>query len=374
MDQLVLFPDRIAVDKNFSPNLTKDHNNKLNWAMDFEASFGLPREPINDVLLFLLKKCYDNPIAKELTFTIKEVAKFNEKTPQVYNKLTFTKSPDINETDGTTYINNLEVILYRLTYLNLRLTKSYILPKKDKAEMRKNLKTIQILQSFTKTMIDGKTKKYAIQLNPYIVKNLSLFLFYTSHEDYKKVSKKGRQARSWKLYYMNLNSLFNNLLFNANTIQPSFDEIKRILSLNPNAEAKEHKRTISNVTKYLLGLPSLQGLKMEWVKTGRQRYPYTPKFSIQKELVKGNPLLEDEKSKFRRVDLYLICELKDWNIAITNKSLKENRELLSKAFKSAYTNVLHRDPSGEEYEFLKTGMYKGRFDSALRKHMNGVWS
>ncbi|MEQ6169137.1 hypothetical protein AAOE16_18200 [Ekhidna sp. MALMAid0563] len=371
MEQLALFPDRIAIDKNFSPNLSKDQEGEIQWAMDFQASFDIPREPINDILIFLLKKSYDNPLNSEITFTIKEIAKFHEKTTQVFNKLTLVEGPDKDKVSNDTYINNLEIILYRLATRNLQLSRSYIIPKGNKNELKKDIRTFQILNRFERTMLDGKTKKYTVSLDPRIVKNLSSFFFYTSHEDYKKVSSKGRKASSWKIYLMMLNNLFNNLQYNPQTLQPSFDELKKLLNLSPDSPAREHKRKITDATESLLTLPSLTGLKFKWIKSGKQRFAYTPCFYLDKERMNANPMIEDEKSKFRRVDLYLISELKEWNVPISREGLKEHGALFYKAFQGAYNDILRREaPSEEIREFFDTGSYKGKYDSFLKRYIN----
>lgn len=371
MEQLALFPDRIAVDKNFSPNLSKSQAGEIQWVMDFQASFDISREHINDVLIFLLKKCYDNPINSEITFTIKEISRFHEKTPQIFNKLTLSDAPDKDKISNDTYINNLEIILYRLATRNLQLSRSYVLPKAGKNETKKDIRTFQILNRFERTMLDGKTKKYTVSLDPRIVKNLSSFFFYTSHEDYKQVSSKGRKASSWKIYLMMLNNVFNNLLYNPDTLQPTFDELKKLLNLRPESPAREHKRNITEATEKLLELPSLTGLKFKWVKSGKQRFAYTPFFFLDKDRLQANPMIEDEESKFRRVDLYLISELKEWSVPISREGLKENSALFYKAFQSAYKDILRREASSDEIKgFFDSGSYKGKFDSFLKRYIN----
>ena len=106
MQQLPLFSDRIAIDKNFSPNLNKTVSGEIQWAMDFQASFDIPREQINDILIFLLKKSYDNPLDSEISFTINEIARFHEKDTQVYNELTLVDSPDRDKPPSST-INSM---------------------------------------------------------------------------------------------------------------------------------------------------------------------------------------------------------------------------------------------------------------------------
>lgn len=369
--QLSIFPaaDRIAIDKNFSPDLKRSKDihksDGPQWKMDFEKSFDIPREQINDIIIFLLKKCYDNPLDTCIKFTINEISAFHEKTPQNYFRLTVTDKPDFNPTTNEEYVNNLEVILHRLTTRNLILGTEYIIRESQHEEKYSGITSLQIITRFEKKMIDGKTKAYSVTLHPGIIRNMASFFFYTSLEDYKKVSQKAKRAGSWKLLYLRLSNIFNNLN-NNRADHSSFEELTSLLNLNPNTAAPQKKNALTKAITELLQLPSLKGLHFKWAKSGAQKFAYTPQFTLNQEEAKSNHLLETEEAKFKRVDIFLINLLREWNIPISKKHIKENTSFVYKALYMSYQMTINRELTAEEsHQFFDQKMYKGKYKTAL---------
>jgi hypothetical protein len=362
--QLSIFDEKIAVDKNLSFH-TSIVNGELTFSYDYAESFDEPAAVINDVLLFIMKQYYDDPI-RGAVFTIKDYATFTGRSLTELRK-------KIEE--GGKHGNELERLLYKLVNRNLILHKDYILKnREDKIQEIKGFALIGSFEILTKksqpNITDKRVKFYKVLPHQNIRLNMPSFLYYVSTKDYNLLSSKYYRNPSYRVLYMRLCSLYNSLkIGRQETI--TFDELAKILDYNIN-EPRKAKQLISKTLTKLLSMESLFSLGFDWTTSDNGKYKYKPWFYLKDE--KKTLLAEKTIDKFKRLDMLIIESLREYIPfdIITNSFeydtfisiLKAENVNMYKIFDRCYMSNFKKEiPEGVFRLWAQDFIYKDDFDN-----------
>ena len=364
-DQLTIFEEKIAVDKNFSFT-TIQVKGKRRFRFDLEETYDEPISDILDAILFLNKKFYDNPLSYS-EFNMEDYAHFTGKKLKKVHGLTGPKSEH--------YDNDLERLFYKFVNRNVVINDCFYSPNGDIKEVYEPFPILQKYSKISKKELvskgfDKRRKRYAAKLNPIIIENLSTFLFYTTLSDYQKIVNVYYRNKRNRLLYSRLSNLLNNLKGNQ-TDKTSFDELTFIMNYK-SKDPKENKRLLTDAIDTMLKLESLRGLNFKWERNGRGHY-YIPYFWID-ESVKSNLLNESRVDKFKRLDLLIMSRLSQSVTVEDNKiSYEELRDYLNKyvydILSYCFPKVLKKDVGNEDCNlFLDKLCYQDDYNNYYASH------
>lgn len=314
-NQFSLFSEKVPVDKNLDFSTVVSDGQEA-FKILFKETYKEDPKDILDVLFFLQYKIYNNPLS-DPKFTIEEYAQFYQRNVKKYRGLTEGKKTK-------NYENDLERIFYKLMANNIVTLTPYKSPSNEEKEI---MKPFTIITQFirykheNKAALDDKRKKmYEASVNPVLVRNLSTFFFYTTLNDYKKITKEYYRNPGYRNLYLRLSNLLNNLRFNPyKTQQPSFNELATILGYysddkENHAPNKEMHRMIDESVKKILQFDSLKGLDFSWQRNANG-YTYVPNFSINNITIENNSLgvrAEDAAETYKRLDNLFLYQIKQY--------------------------------------------------------------
>ena len=370
--QLSIFDEKIAVDKNFSFH-TSTINGELTFGFDFEESFEEPNAVISDVLLFIMKQYYDDPVRGAL-FKLKDYAAFTGRTIQTLRR---------KKVDDHKHGNELERLIYKLVNRNLVIKGGFITKNN---EVAKTFEPFTLIKSFViidKNVMavtsDKRSKYYHVLPHKNIRQNLPSYLYYVSMKDYNLLSAKYYRNPCYRILYMRLCSHYNSLRIGRDD-SISFDELAKILEYNTN-EPRKTKQLITKSIKMILSMESLQSLSFKWVTSPNGKYQYRPYFYLKDE----NKTLLVEKSidKFKRLDMLIIDSIRDsipFDLATMSfdyedflSNLKDGNIRLFEVFEKCYLNNFGKNPGENAYKlfhenFIYQDDYGNIYGSALLKY------
>lgn len=372
--QLSIFDEKIAVDKNFSFQ-TLTINGELSFGYDFEESFDEPNAVISDVLLFIMKQYYDDPVRGAL-FKLKDYADFTGRSIQSLRK---------KKVEGSKQGNELERLIYKLVNRNLVIKSGFITKNNEVAKVYEPFNLIRNFVIIDKNAVPGtmdkRYKLYHVLPHKNIRQNLPSYLYYVSMKDYNLLSAKHYRNPGYRILYMRLCSLYNSLRIGRNE-SLSFDELAKILDYNT-VEPRKAKQLITKSLKMLLSMESLNSLAFKWTTSDNGKYKYRPYFYVNGD--NKNLLTEKSIDKFKRLDMLIIDNIREFiPFDISTMSfeyedfislLKDENVKLYDIFSRCYLSNFGKEPGPDSYPlFYEHFVYKDDFGniygSALLKYCN----
>lgn len=371
--QLSIFDEKIAVDKNFSFQ-TSTINGELTFGYDFEESFEEPNAVISDVLLFIMKQYYDDPVRGAL-FTLKDYAAFTGR-----GLINLRKKKAVDDKHG----NELERLLYKLVNRNLVIKSGFVTKNNEVAKTFEPftlIRTFIVLQKNALPGADKRSKFYHVLPHKNIRQNLPSYLYYVSMKDYNLLSAKYYRNPCFRVLYMRLCSHYNSLRIGRDDAI-SFDDLAKILEYNT-GEPRKTKQLITKAIKLVMSMDSLTSLSFKWLVSPNGKYQYRPYFYIKGE--NKNLLTEKTIDKFKRLDMLIIdCIRESIPFDLSSMSfeyegffenLKSANVKLYEIYSKCYKANFGKDPDPGSYRlFHENFLYKDDYDnyygSALLKYCN----
>ena len=164
---------------------------------------------------------------------------------------------------------------------------------------------IDLIKSF-KIIFDKKNrgkKWYAVSLGDGVLYNLSNYYTFIDTNVYVKLNNR------LKSFYMLLCNIKYNLVYNPNKpFEYTFESLCASLKIE-SGEPKEKKRRINDSFKEISKIDPSFGIIFEWHKTASSRFSYSPKFSLDKNVVVPGTYIENTQIKYDVFQTEFLSEL-----------------------------------------------------------------
>jgi hypothetical protein len=384
-DQLALFTEKIALDKNFSFDAVF-YEGKYTFKIDLQTTFEEKPEDVLDLLNFLKKRYYDSPLV-DTPFTIKDFSSFLGISINQFRKINTIKNKDPHGN----WSNFIERLLYKMLSRNIVRKTNYNVPSHRNKSIEAHEK-LSLLHSYYKLndkspelVKDKRQLEYIAVLTPEIKDNISTFLYYATLHDYRLIVTNYYRNPNFRFLYMRLSNVLNNLKASIND-PVQFDELATILGYTQ-TEPKHLREKIEQSIKKILTLESLKGLGFKW-NPNNNGFMYVPCFYLTPQ-VDANILNESRHDKYKRLDILLLNRLKPiiFNSAENGRlpylgvklALSTSPEFLP-IFEDCYRAVMKKSYKPEQSQsFLADFIYKDDFGNAYASnivkhlHINNTW-